>query len=230
MQDGIHISRRWLLAGVVSILVVPLLFAGTRAVAATTCFNDVDDSKWYEPFVCWAADNGVVSGFPDGSFKPEDPVTRAEVTAIAQRMAETGWPTISLSEDTRDWSTTLQGGVWQDVPRTLTLLTVPSDGSLVTARFTAESRCVGGAYASVRLTLAETEMAPVGGADFAFDSSDSATEGGGSWESHSVERSLADVDAGRYAVEVQVNNFCDEFRLDDWILVATAWPPGTQLD
>jgi hypothetical protein len=68
------------------------------------------------------------------------------------------------------------------------------------------------------------EAAPVVGTDFAFDSSDSNTEGGGSWESHAIERSVAGVAAGSHTVTVQyaVVGGATSFRLDDWGLNVVA--------
>lgn len=41
------------------------------------CFNDVRD-EWYAAFVCYAKDQNWVKGFGDGSYRPDQPVTKAE--------------------------------------------------------------------------------------------------------------------------------------------------------
>ncbi len=41
-------------------------------------FWDVLDGQWYTKYVIDAADRGIISGYPDGSFKPDQGVTRAE--------------------------------------------------------------------------------------------------------------------------------------------------------
>lgn len=46
-------------------------------------FRDVDDSAWYAPFVRYAKTNGVIQGYPDGSFKPEQAVNFAEALKMA---------------------------------------------------------------------------------------------------------------------------------------------------
>lgn len=47
-----------------------------------TLFKDVSDKSWaYEP-IKWLKDNDIVSGYEDGSFRPETPITRAEVAKI----------------------------------------------------------------------------------------------------------------------------------------------------
>lgn len=51
-------------------------------------FTDVADSAWYADAVAWAYANGVVTGFPDGSFRPNAPITREQTAAILYRYAE----------------------------------------------------------------------------------------------------------------------------------------------
>ena len=49
-------------------------------------FNDVNDGAWYEQYVNYLASIGVVTGYPDGSFKPDQAITRAEFVAIASKL------------------------------------------------------------------------------------------------------------------------------------------------
>lgn len=50
--------------------------------AAGTDFYDVDEGSYYAPYVTWAAANGIVSGYGDGRFGPDDQVTREQMGAI----------------------------------------------------------------------------------------------------------------------------------------------------
>lgn len=59
----------------------PALFSGS-AVAQRTFFSDVSGSYWAKPFIERVAREGVMAGFPDGTFKPEQTVTRAQFAAI----------------------------------------------------------------------------------------------------------------------------------------------------
>tara|TARA_Y100001970_G_C14257767_1_gene876876 strand:+ start:2751 stop:5303 length:2553 start_codon:yes stop_codon:yes gene_type:complete len=45
---------------------------------STKCFSDVSFKDWFSPHVCTAKAYGVVKGFDDNSFKPYNPVTKAE--------------------------------------------------------------------------------------------------------------------------------------------------------
>ena len=51
-------------------------------------FSDVPADAWYAEAVEWAADQGIMSGYDDGRFGPEDPVTRAQLATVLQRMKE----------------------------------------------------------------------------------------------------------------------------------------------
>lgn len=59
--------------------------------AATGTFKDVKAGAWYESAVLWAQEKGIVSGYPDGTFKPNSNVTRAEVTGVVQNLAKEGY-------------------------------------------------------------------------------------------------------------------------------------------
>ena len=47
--------------------------------------SDIRPGDWYADTVGYAVQRGIVSGYPDGSFKPNKPITRAEFAAIASR-------------------------------------------------------------------------------------------------------------------------------------------------
>ncbi len=52
--------------------------------AAFTSFSDIQ-GHWAERYIQALAARGIISGFPDGSFGPEQPVTRAQFAAIVTR-------------------------------------------------------------------------------------------------------------------------------------------------
>ena len=53
--------------------------------AESTGFSDVPTNFWAYPFITALAERNIISGFPDGTFRPEDPVTRAEYAAMLQK-------------------------------------------------------------------------------------------------------------------------------------------------
>ena len=53
-------------------------------------YPDVNSSRWSAAKIAWAKSNNIVSGYPDGSFRPTQAVTRAELMAILKRASEYG--------------------------------------------------------------------------------------------------------------------------------------------
>lgn len=51
-------------------------------------FPDVQQDVWYADCVGFLEQKGIVEGDPDGHFRPEDPISRAEFAAMAVRMQE----------------------------------------------------------------------------------------------------------------------------------------------
>ena len=47
--------------------------------------TDYDD-HWAAPYIRWAIMEGLLKGYPDGSFQPDKPVTRAEMAVILHRI------------------------------------------------------------------------------------------------------------------------------------------------
>ena len=51
-------------------------------------FGDVFDGAWYTDAVAWAADAGVVTGYSDAPFGPEDSITREQLAVMLCRYAD----------------------------------------------------------------------------------------------------------------------------------------------
>ncbi len=58
---------------------------GAAEAAPDASFADVDENAYYAPYIAWAAENGIVTGFDDGAFKPDEGVTREQTAAILYR-------------------------------------------------------------------------------------------------------------------------------------------------
>jgi len=56
----------------------------TPAPAQPVDFVDVPENFWARPFITALAARGIVNGFPGGYFRPDEPVTRAEFSALLQ--------------------------------------------------------------------------------------------------------------------------------------------------
>lgn len=63
----------------------------------TNRFTDTDPNRWYHVSVSSLASIGILAGYPDGTFGPGKPITRAEFAAIAMRFVKAAPP------DGTDW-------------------------------------------------------------------------------------------------------------------------------
>ncbi len=76
--------------------------AGSPAGESASAFPDVESGAWYAPAVSWALREGVMGGYANGLFGPEDPVTREQTAAILWRFA--GEPASPAGQDFADES------------------------------------------------------------------------------------------------------------------------------
>ena len=51
-------------------------------------FDDVAEGQYYTEAVKWASENGIVGGYGNGKFGPNDPITREQMAAILYRYAQ----------------------------------------------------------------------------------------------------------------------------------------------
>ena len=59
-----------------------------RLTEGTKSFSDVPSSHWAAKYINFAATRGWVNGYADGTFKPNNSITRAEVAAVTCRLLE----------------------------------------------------------------------------------------------------------------------------------------------
>jgi hypothetical protein len=58
--------------------------AATSA-ANSTGFSDIPADAWYAKYVGWAANLGIVQGYPDGTFQPDSLIAREEMAVMTER-------------------------------------------------------------------------------------------------------------------------------------------------
>lgn len=61
----------------------------TQNLTKDNAYSDVPDTAWYSTAVSTLSKMGVISGYPDGTFRPNAPITRAEFAAMIARFDET---------------------------------------------------------------------------------------------------------------------------------------------
>lgn len=85
----------------VATIIYRLMTPETRAKFQTrTCtLSDVQSGMWFNDAVCTLVKAGVVSGYPDGTFKPNANVTRAEFSAMIARMFSVSYVGNNMFED-----------------------------------------------------------------------------------------------------------------------------------
>ena len=61
---------------------------GKPACDKSGIFSDVENGKWYTEAINWAASNNIVSGMPDGTYAPNQALTREQMASVLYRYAE----------------------------------------------------------------------------------------------------------------------------------------------
>ena len=67
---------------------VPDVTLNVSTSTAQPPYPDVDASRWSAAKIAFAKENKIVEGYPNGEFRPERTVTRAEMMAVLRRAAE----------------------------------------------------------------------------------------------------------------------------------------------
>ncbi len=73
-----HTVRRF-----ISTVTLATFFLAMTPVASAVSFNDVFETNRNAPAINFLAERNIISGYPDGSFKPDKPVSRVEFLKLA---------------------------------------------------------------------------------------------------------------------------------------------------
>lgn len=92
-----------ILVGAVLLLPFDVQAEGENSVGE---FKDVSDRHWAKAAINQAVEQGYASGYPDGTFRPDKNITRAEVASILDRVTkvQTGTNLIVLPDMDKHWS------------------------------------------------------------------------------------------------------------------------------
>ena len=108
-------------------------------------FEDVEADTWYTEGIRWANSAGIITGYGDTDFGPNDPVTREQLAVMLHRYAQYKGMDVSVGEDTNilsyedafdvsEWAVAAMqwavcAGIIQGVDKDGTLTLAPQDAS-----------------------------------------------------------------------------------------------------
>jgi hypothetical protein len=69
--------------------------------AQTGGFSDVSSSYWAREFIAELSQRDIIAGFPDGTFKPDAPVTRAEFSAMLRKANDKAFKKTAIRSNPR---------------------------------------------------------------------------------------------------------------------------------
>ena len=77
-----------------------------------TSFGDVKSGRWSAPYIKWASDNGIVSGYSDGSFAPTKGITRQEICSVVKRYLDKYGITVEQTNAENDFTDSTKIAAW----------------------------------------------------------------------------------------------------------------------
>jgi hypothetical protein len=70
------------------LVLITSLWSSAFATVEEVNFSDLSSDHWAYPYVAYMVENGIVSGYPDGTFKPNDPFSRAAFATLLYKTFE----------------------------------------------------------------------------------------------------------------------------------------------
>lgn len=78
--------------------------------ATKSCFPDVPASLWFTKYVCYAKDQKIINGYPDGTFGPEKNINMAEALKIVLNSYEIDTPKEGANWYDKYWKSATENG------------------------------------------------------------------------------------------------------------------------
>jgi hypothetical protein len=94
------LKRAAVLAAIGVLIYSSFNFTRVSSAAEKSHFTDISSGYWGAAAIQWAYDNQVVTGYPDGSFKPEQKVSQSEFLAMLIRTYQ---PADLINDPTEEW-------------------------------------------------------------------------------------------------------------------------------
>ncbi len=86
MGDGLFMPNNTVTRGMF-VTILGRLYGADKAAYSVSKFSDVSISDWYGPYVAWAAEKGISTGYHDGTFAPNENMTREQMAVLIMRYA-----------------------------------------------------------------------------------------------------------------------------------------------
>ena len=81
-------------------------------IAEAAGFTDVADGDWYADAVNWAASEGIVAGYEDNTFRPNDPITCEQLAAMLMNYAAWKGEDVSARADLSSYNDAASVSSW----------------------------------------------------------------------------------------------------------------------
>ena len=91
----------WQVSNLTRAMFVAILYRmeGSPKVESKSGFADVPEDAYYADAVAWASANGIVAGYSDSEYAPDDTITREQMAAMMWRYAKYKGEDVSTGED-----------------------------------------------------------------------------------------------------------------------------------
>ena len=63
-------------------------YAGSPEMTGETSFSDVREGRYFYQAVVWAEENQIANGYPDGTFQPNQNITREQMVTMLFRYVQ----------------------------------------------------------------------------------------------------------------------------------------------
>jgi hypothetical protein len=87
-------------------------YAKKPAIGGTSRYNDISASSWYFSAVTWATEQGIVSGYGNGIFGPEDKVSREQMAVLLYNYARSIGLDASAKSDLSNYDDAAKISAW----------------------------------------------------------------------------------------------------------------------
>jgi hypothetical protein len=208
--------RRRARVGVLHVFGVVVALAVLVPAAAFAAFSDVAPGHPFYGEIAWMENTGISTGYPDGTYRPEEPVTRGAMSAFMARLYSVQAGLTSIKTGTNGIGSDKMDSTWQTVD-SASVVVPPGTTGRVLATFSGEANCNFGdnifvllfvirPQCTARINIGSATPAPPG-AVVVMDSDDAANDPDVAVdaEGFAMQAASGSLGPGTYTVTAQIN-------------------------